>query len=598
MKKITRRLLTTGIIIIIILGLLVILYRAFKWNITAWYLGIPQPKYSVSVERNVMIPMRDGIKLAADIYRPETSEKLPVIIIRTPYGKRNPGHRYEFIANIFSTQGYVFIVQDVRGKYDSEGDYYPYVNEPNDGHDTIEWAGTQNWSTGKVGTFGISYWGRTQWLAAPQASRYLKAMIPIFCGQYTYKRWADGGVFRFDALTIWHYQNALKTARTGREIDWDRILRHLPLIEVDDNLGEDIVPYNDKIQNPVPGPYWNKMRVDNKVSRIKAPALIGAGWYDFYRDCSLDDYNRMRLRAGSDEARKSQLIIGPWIHITRSKFDDVDFGKEASFLKQVKTFLRWFNYWLKDEQNGILDEGPVRVFVMGRNEWRSEKEWPPKRAVEVKYYLHSEGTANTVHGTGFLNTDMPEDEKFDQFTYDPADPVPSIGSASIYGNARPGPVDQREVESRKDVLIYTTPPLEEEIEVTGIVKLILFAASSARDTDFIATLTDVYPDGKSINLTTGVVRARYRESLAKPSLLEKGKVYRFEISVGPTSILFKRGHRIRLQVKSSHFPEFSRNLNTGAPIGMAKEIVKAYQTVYHNMRYASYLLLPVIPPVK
>ncbi len=595
MKKAYKNLAIIAAIALCAAAVALLLYRQYKWNIVAWYLGIPAPAYSIVAERDVMVPMRDGVKLATDVYRPDAPGKFPVIVIRTPYGKNNPAHRYEFTANIFAGQGYAVAVQDVRGKYGSEGVYYPYVNEAKDGHDTFNWAGTQGWSAGKVGTFGISYFGRTQWLPAPLASPYLKCMIPIFCGQYDYKRVADGGVFRYDALLIWHYQNALRTAEGGKAVDWDRALRHLPLIEADDALGIDINPYNDKISNPVPGPYWDRTRVDDKVSKMKAPAMVVGGWFDFYLDNSIDDFNRMITISGSPQARRSRLVLGPWIHLTRSKFDDADFGKEAGFLGQIKLFLRWYDYWLKGADNGIMDEDPVRIFVMGKNEWRGEKAWPLPGTVYTKYYLSSDRGANGLAGDGSLVTAMPPPAKPDRYVYDPEDPAPSIGGASVYGNARPGPVDQKERESRKDVLVYCTPPLEEDTEVTGPVRLILYASSSARDTDFTATLADVRQDGKSISLNTGVVRARYRDSLARPSFLEKGKIYRFEINIGPTANVFLKGHRIRLQVASSYFPEYDRNLNTGAPIGMTKETVKAEQAVYHGGVNASFLLLPVIP---
>lgn len=566
-----------------------------KWNLVANVLDIPKPKYAVTVDKNVMIPMSDGIRLAADIYRPDASGKFPVIIVRTPYGKRNPNHKYEFAGRLFASQGFAFTVQDVRGKFDSEGVYYPYINESKDGYDTLEWAAKRDWSTGKIGTYGFSYWGSTQWLAAPTGSTRLKAMVPIVTAQDPYNRWIYNGIFRINDVLVWHYENAKRYIRDSKEIDWDSAVQYLPLIRADNALGQDISYYNDWIKHPVPGPYWDNIRVDDKVSKITAPALIIDGWYDYYLDSAIKDFNRMISNGGSKEARMSRLIIGPWTHTSKSKFDDVDFGKSASFMQQVKAILGWFQYWLKDEDNGVADEDPIKIFIMGKNEWRSEKEWPLKRTKYVKYYLHSNGCANGIEGNGLLDTELPGKESSDQFIYDPANPVPSIGGTSIYGKSKPGPADQREIEIREDVLIYSTPPLKGDIEVTGPVSLILYAASSAKDTDFAATLVDVYPDGKAINLKTGILRARFRNSLTKPSFLEKDKVYKLDLEIGATSILFKKGHRIRLQVSSSSFPEFGRNLNTGAPIGMTAKIEKAKQTIYHISKYPSYLLLPVIP---
>jgi len=264
-------------------------------------------------------------------------------------------------------------------------------------------------------------------------------------------------------------------------------------------------------------------------------------------------------------------------------------------MMQIKTMLRWYGYWLRGEDNGITHEGPIRIFVMGRNEWRTEREWPLERTGYERYYLHSSGRANSVHGDGELSMDSPGEEPPDHFVYDPANPVPSVGGTSIYGAAKAGPRDQREVEKRGDVLVYTTDTLDEDIEVTGPVRLVLYAASSAKDTDFSAKLVDVHPDGRAINIQAGMVRARFRESFTEPSFLERGVVYEFDIKVGSTSNVFKKGHRIRLEVSSSYFPEFSRNLNTGAEIGTTSEMVAADQTVYHDAERPSYLLLPIIP---
>jgi putative CocE/NonD family hydrolase len=569
--------------------------EAVKWKLIAWRLGVPQPAYAVSVDRDVMVPLRDGVKLAADVYRPRAAGKFPVIVTRTPYGKRNPYHRYEFAGELFATQGYVYVVQDVRGKFGSGGEYYPYVNEGADGHDTFEWAGRQAWSSGRVGTYGFSYWGSTQWLSAPYQSQHLKAMVPIVTGQNLYTRWIYNGILRFNDILFWHYENTSRTARSLDSIDFEKAVRHLPLIEADDAMGTDIPAYNDWLRHLVPDDYWDSISVDDDAGNIKAPALLIGGWYDYYLEPMFDDFNRMRRSGGSDNARQSQILIGPWTHLTESDFEDVDFGAKADFLQQIEMLLRWYDYWLKSTGSGIVDGGPIRIFVMGKNEWRTEKEWPLARTRYSRFYLHSNGRANSVGGDGLLDADPPKQEAPDRFTYDPAEPVPAVGGTSYFGAATAGPRDQSEIEKRDDVLVYTTPPLAEELEVTGPITLMLYAASSAKDTDFSAKLVDVYPDGRAINLRSGMVRARFRDSLTQPSLLEKDVIYRFEIGVGSTSNLFKKGHRIRLEVSSSHFPEFGRNLNTGAEIGTSSEMIKARQVIYHDEDHPSYLLLPIIP---
>jgi len=539
--------------------------------------------------------MRDGVKLAADIYRPAAEGKYPVILTRTPYGKDNKSHKYSFAGKLFASQGYVFIVQDCRGKFDSDGDYYPYINEAADGHDTIEWAGTQPWSTGRVGMYGFSYWGSTQWLPAPMGSKYLKALVPIMTGQNLYRRWIYNGIFRINDVLIWHYENAKKQARPAEGIDWNKAVRHLPLISADDALGADIPSYNDWIQHPVPGPYWERISVEGKVPAIKTPALIIDGWYDYYLDLAVEDFNRMKNQGGSDEARQSMLLIGPWTHTSKSKFASMNFGKQASFMKQIKTILRWYDYWLKGVKNGILEEGPVSIFVMGANRWEKADTWPPSGAKLLKYYLRGGGKANGAMGDGALSTEPPENEKEDNYIYNPEDPVPSIGGTSIYGSAEAGPADQKAVESRQDVLVYTTGPLGDDLKVMGTVKCVLHVSTSARDTDFVARLCDVSPDGTSINIKDAVVRARFRDSFSGPSLLEAGKVYRIEIPIGSVCNVFKKGHRLRLQVTSSAFPEYGRNLNTGAAIGMTSKTVKAHQRVYHDREHSSYLTIPSVP---
>ncbi len=582
-----------GSTVIIFLAALII-YLFFRQNVVALVLGIPQPAHRVQVQRNVMIPMRDGTDLAADIYRPASPGAFPVILTRTPYNKRNPAQRYEFIGELFASQGFVYIVQDVRGRFDSGGEFYPFINESTDGVDTIRWAGTQKWSSGKVGMFGLSYFGATQWLAAPYEHTYLKALIPIVTAQNTYRSWLHNGVFRYNQTLLWHYLNEKRHQKDIDDIDWNKAIWNLPLIDADNISYHDNPIYNDWISHPLPDSFWNPMRADIKADRIEAPALIIGGWYDPFVDASIEDYRRL-ITSGEKSARKSQLIIGPWIHVTRSTFDDVDFGNSADFMQQVRVMLSWYRQWLSGESTGMLNEKPIRIFIMGRNEWRSEAEWPPKRAEYVSFYLHSNGNANSSLGDGTLTTSAPEAEKPDTFIYDPEIPVPSVGGAFVYENISPGPADQRDVEIRKDVLVYSTPPLEKDTEITGPVKLILYASSSARDTDFTVKLIDVYPDGKSINIKSGIIRARFRNSLQSPSFLEKGTVYRFEIVLGATSNLFVKGHRIRLFVSSSDFPLYDRNLNTGEIIGKGVKMVKAIQTVFHEEDYQSRLVLPVIP---
>jgi putative CocE/NonD family hydrolase len=565
------------------------------WELASSLLELPEPPYKIKVRRNVMIPMGDGVRLAADIYHPDTTGEYPAILIRTPYNKRDPVYGYEIFGGLFASQGYVIVIQDVRGKFGSEGDFYPVINEGSDGADTIRWMSSQRWCNGKIGMFGISYFGATEWLVTPLEHETLVTVVPIFTTQSAYDLWLTGGVFNYNLTFTWHYRNDARKRREMNIIEWKKGVWTLPLISACNSLGVQNPIYDDWISHPVPGPFWDRMRVDNQVGQIQCPALMVAGWFDPFLSKMLDDYNRIRDKGGSTAARSSRLIIGPWNHVTESRYKDTHFTEEARFLGQIKTIFRWYNHWLKNEVNGIEKEAPIRIFVMGKNEWRNEQEWPLARTRYTRYYLHSMGNANTSNGDGYLSLDSPTNESPDVFVYDPEDPVPSIDMGKLFISFSYIPVDQKEVEARQDVLVYSTDPFREELEVTGPVKLVLNASTSALDTDFTVKLTDVYPDGRSVLVSAGIIRARFRESLTNPSLLEPGRVYRYEIEVGATSLVFAKDHRIRIQVSSSDFPRRDRNLNTGAEIGLTAEMIQATQTVYHDDRYASYLLLPVIP---
>jgi putative CocE/NonD family hydrolase len=333
------------------------------------------------------------------------------------------------------------------------------------------------------------------------------------------------------------------------------------------------------------------------VGEIQSSALLFAGWFDPFLDAMITDFQRMRTAGSSEAARSSRLVIGPWTHRTESRFRSTDFGEQARFLGQIKTILGWYDYWLKGVPNGVDDEDPIRIFVMGRNAWRSEREWPLARTRFTPLYLHGGGGSGSEGGR--LLTRLPgEDQAPDLFTYDPGDPVPSLDQNVYFGEISYEPDDLQELETRDDVLVYTTGVLPEDLEVTGPVRLILYASSSAPDTDFTARLTDVHPDGRSIHVTSGILRARFRDSLSDPSLLEPGKVYRYEIELGATSNLFRRGHRLRVQISSSDFPRHDRNLNTGAEIGRTGEFARAEQRVFHDSGHPSHLMLPVIPPAE
>jgi putative CocE/NonD family hydrolase len=389
------------------------------------------------------------------------------------------------------------------------------------------------------------------------------------------------------------------------EIHLSNLFWHLPLATSDEAAGRTIRHWKDWVSHPTYDDYWrDSSPVEDHYSEIDVPAYSMAGWFDVFLQGSLNNFMGMTEQGKTATARRGQkIVVGPWIHGlgalgTESKTGDIDFGSASLFdLREQET--RWFDYWLKGIDNGIADEPRVRVFVMGANRWREADEWPIPGTVYTPYYLHSGGKANSLFGDGSLDTSSPEQEAHDEYIYDPEHPVMTIGGSVCCGEeSNPvtmGPRDQRPNEYRPDVLIYSSPPLETEVEVTGPVKAVIYAASSAKDTDFTAKLVDVSPNGYAMNVAQGIIRARYRDSWEEPDLLEPGKVYQFNIDLWSTSNSFQKGHRIRLEITSSNFPQFDRNPNTGHVFGQDAELQKAQQTIYHDTKYPSHILLPVIP---
>lgn len=546
----------------------------------------------VTVQRDVRVPMRDGITLSADVYRPRSEAAVPAILVRTPYGKTSD--EIEATARFFASHGYAVVYMDVRGRGDSDGEFVPYRNEGRDGYDSIEWVAAQPWCSGSVGTMGASYLARVQWLAALHQPPHLKAMISIVSPSDPFVEWPTG--LPTPHHLCWLYMTSGRVMQNVDVIDWERIYWHLPLETMDELTGKRLPHWREEIRHPYLDDWWKAISYQDRFGELDLPVLHISGWYDDEQVGTPLNFMGMVRHAATERARRSQkLIMGPWPHrINRStRLGEIDFGPE-SLIDLLGYQLRWFDYWLKGEENGIMDEPPVRIFVMGENRWREEESWPLPDTRWTRYYLRSGGRANSRFGDGRLSVDPPgEDEApFDRYRYDPANPVPYITdmtSAQIGG-----PDDYAAVERRDDVLVYTTPPLEEDLEVTGPIRMELFASTSAKDTDFMAKLLDVWPNGFAQRLTDGMVRGRFRNGMARPEMLEPGRVYRFEIDLWNTSHVFKKGHRIRVEIASSAFPKYDRNLNTGAPLGRSTEMEVAEQTVYHTGPYPSAIVLPVI----
>ncbi|EFH89848.1 CocE/NonD family hydrolase [Ktedonobacter racemifer] len=574
---------------------------------------------NILIEKNVMVPMRDGVSLATDVYRPAEGGPVPVLLARLPYNKDLPIMMQAVMDASRAVQaGYAVVFQDCRGRFASEGAFTPIVNEANDGADTVAWIAQQPWSTGQIGTVGGSYLGFTQWLLAREQPEALRAMAPaITTSDYYQAPWRHtGGVFELGISLSWslgmipeELQRQRRLGKASRE-HMDALMQmmgnvpaqfeRLPLGDMP--LLHDFAPsYFEWLAHPTYDDYWRGMAHKEYYEQITVPALNIGGWYDIFLGGTLENYTGMKQRGGSALARQHQrLLIGPWSHGGMTGvFPERTYGLMASgdAADLVGVQLRWYDHWLKGEDNGVEQEKPVKIFVMGLDQWREEEDWPLPDTQFRPYYLHSSGHANTAAGDGKLSTEAPAEEAEDVYLYDPRRPVPTVGGAILLSHGLDqGPRDQRSVEAREDVLCYSTPVLEEPVEVTGPIELVLSISSSARDTDFTGKLVDVYPNGRAEILTDGVLRARYRESFSEPRLLEPGQIYELRLNLWATSNLFKAGHRIRLEVSSSNFPRFDRNSNTGGTIETEteKEFVQAVNRVYHESAHPSYLVLPVI----
>lgn len=546
--------------------------------------------------------MRDGVTLKADIYRPRAEGKYPVLLQRTPYDKnysRNFGMKG-------SARGYIVVVQDVRGRFTSDGEWYTFRHEAQDGYDTVEWAAALPQANGKVGMFGGSYVGATQMLAAIAAPPHLSGIAPYETASNYHENWTyQGGVFEQWFNQSWASGLAVNTlaraAQGTNALNWENNLPldAYPMLVPPD--AKTLAPYYyDWLAHPNYDDYWKAISLEENYAHIQVPALHIAAWYDIFLGGSLRNYERLKTQAGSEAARSEQRLVveigghsGGW---DQRKIGDVDFGPNAPH-DNDEIVLRWYDFLLKGEQNEFAEKKLVRIFVMGKNEWRDEDDWPLARAKATKYFLRSGGKANGSSGDGVLNTQSPAAEAKDSFVYDPANPVPTVGGPLCCDSLHlaPGPRDQRPVEERKDVLVYTTEPFTKDTEVTGPVTLDLYAGTSAKDTDFTAKLVDVWPDGFAQNLTEGILRLRYRNQREHPEAVKPGEVYHLTLDLWATSNVFLTGHRLRLEVSSSNFPRFARNLNTGEEAATGTQMTTATNTIYHDKEHPSALVLPMVP---
>ncbi|MDA8343896.1 MAG: CocE/NonD family hydrolase [Thermaerobacter sp.] len=542
----------------------------------------------VHVRYDMRIPMRDGVHLSADLYLPAGDGPHPAIVLRTPYVKASA--RYRDRGLHWARDGYAFLAVDVRGRGDSEGDFIPYRRDGEDGYDAIEWAGAQGFCTGAVATTGASYSGRVQWLTARLRPPHLKAMIAMVSPSDTFVETPTGVPSPMDIC--WYHMTSGRTMQDTQAPDWMRIYDHLPLLTMDEALGRDLPLWREALSHQSLDEYWQSLSYQDRFGEIDVPVLHISGWYDDEQIGTPLNFLGMQRGARSEAARQDQrLLMGPWGHHVNggTRLGEVEFGEDA--LIDLHGLERRF---LDRHLRGLADSGeaPVRIFTMGANAWRDLPSWPPQGMRQVPYYLHSQGAANSRLGDGALSPEPPGDEPADGFRYDPARPVPFITEPTSIQIG--GPDDYAAVERRDDVLCYTTPLLEEPLELTGPISLLLYAQSSAPDTDFTAKLVDVWPNGFCQRVCDGMVRLRYRDGFRSPKLAEPGELLELTIDLWNTSLVVGKGHAIRLEVSSSAFPKFPRNLNTGEDLATSGSMAAADQAIFHDHRRPSQLLLPVV----
>lgn len=569
----------------------------------------PPFKYNeIKIERNVFATMRDGTELAADIYRPNDGGPWPVLLMRLPYDKTQAETSGFAPPHWYARHGYMVVVQDCRGRWRSRGKFRPFENEALDGADTIAWARELPGGNGKIGTFGYSYAGAAQLLAAPHAKN-LDAMATAFTGNDFFENWTyRGGVLNHAFSQSWANFLSIDTARRlgneeaelellSAEIECSANFFKRPLSYYEDYL-EGLAPYYlEWLEHDTYDQYWQERSARPNLEQISAPVLHIGGWYDIFLEGTLDSHRRLNDGSAAGGAGEQKLVIGPWYHSPwHQNMLDLDFGEDARSCVDALQ-IHWFDRHLKGKKNRLQKEQPVALFVMGRNKWRFTESWPPEESRTKTFYLHSDGRANSLNGNGSLDRKKPLNEPFDTFIYDPANPVFSLGGHSCCNPAIlvMGPADQRAQECRNDVLIFTSKPLANDMEIIGQVEMFVFAASTATDTDFTAKLVDVYPDGRAVNILEGIIKASRRESFSDPSPIEPDKIYEYNIKLGSTAMLFKAGHKLRVEISSSNFPVFIANDNSGKKLteSKSKNRIVAVQTIFHDAEHPTRILLPV-----
>ncbi len=574
---------------------------------------------SLRIDRDIEVPMRDGVVLRADVYRPSTTcERYPVLLQRTPYSKSNlMGSGLHLDPLRAASNGYAVVIQDTRGRFKSDGHFYPFANESKDGYDAVEWCAQQSWSNGSVGMYGSSYMAATALQAAKASPPHLVTVIPNQGSSDYYEgRSFVGGVFEVGSLLTTVLGTLVQDSvarlrlpedeakpliREGRRLI-DSLVETaaiVPLNKLREGVIGRVAPYFfDWMEHDIYDEYWESMSVEPFYDSIDLPAMHITCWYDSFLRGGITNYEGL-TKAGKLNQR---LVVGPWTHhvpmaavLGSARVGDVNMGLR-SMIDLDALQLAWFDHWMRGKKEPASGP-PVRLYVMGKNEWRTYENWPPETN-EERMYLTSRGHANSALGDGRLAGKAGSQAEYDEFIYDPMQPVPTLGGAHVLtaSSHPPGSYDQREIESRSDVLVYTSDLLEDDLEAIGWVVADLWVSSSARDTDFMAKLVDVHPDGRAYNVCDGALRLALRHGFRSVSPYTPGEPVKIRIELGPTGHTFLSGHRVRLDVTSTNFPRFARSPNTGEPFHSATRMVSARQQVIHSSDRSSYLALQVAKP--
>ena len=541
----------------------------------------------------IAVPMRDGIKLATDIYRDDAVGKAPVVLMRTPYDRT----KAKGPAEKFAKAGYIAVMQDCRGTRASEGVMAPYNNEGQDGYDTIEWITRQPWCSGRVGMMGGSYVGAVQWQAAVENPPGLAAIAPQATWSSFYRNLYLGGSVRLALISGWIAGNTVKPEGV-KPTDMNEALMRLPLSEVDDAIGWQMPWLDAFLTHPEPTGFWTRLDLTPRLPDLALPALHVVGYYDFFSRESVGNFMIMQKQARDPKTRQQQrLILGPWDHgsVGKSKVAEVEFGLDAA----VDTFalqIDWFDRHLKRDPSALAKPfPPVRYFSMGDNVWHDAQTWPPEGFTATSFYLHSKGNANTRKGNGRISREAPtQDESADTFRADPAKPTPSnpITKARPLKAAMWGPVDQSATEDRDDVLVYTSETMSDPLTFAGNAEAKFHVSTDTPDADWAVKLIDVHPDGFAQNIARGILRGRYRNSLLKPELMQPGQVYEITVDLGPVAATIAKGHQFRVDISGADFPLYDRNPNTAEGITSSKTAI-ATEQVHHKPGALSRIVLPV-----